>query len=102
MTTKTKFSKSDTRLRNLVKRRGLTTNAIKNYDTVFREIYELCDVTPTDIVRIGKREQRPFLDDKTGEYDILELEDRSVTTFQFQYYDYLEGRNLSNRTKNLN
>lgn len=101
MTTKTKFSKSDTRLRNLVKRRGLTTNAIKNYDTVFREIYELCDVTPTDIVRIGKREQRPFLDDKTGEYDILELEDRSVTTFQFQYYDYLEGRNLSNRTKKL-
>ena len=101
MTTKTKFSKDDSRLRNLVKRRGLTPNAIKNYDTVFREIYELCEVTPTDIVRIGKREQRPFLDKETGEYDILELEDRSVTTFQFQYYDYLEGRDLSNRTIKL-
>lgn len=101
MTTKTKFSKSDTRLRNLVKRRSLTPNAIKNYDTVFREIYELCEVTPSDIVRIGKREQRPYLDKETGEYDILELEDRSVTSYQFQYYDYLESRNLSNRTMKL-
>ena len=101
MTTKTKFSKSDTRLRNLVKRRSLTPNAIKNYDTVFREIYELCEVTPSDIVRIGKREQRPYLDKDTEEYDILELEDRTVTKVQFQYYDYLEGRNLSNRTIKL-
>ena len=101
MTTKAKFSKSDSRLRNLVKRRKLTSNAIKNYDTVFREIYELCGVTPADIVRIGKREQKPYLDKETGEYDILELEDRSVTTFQFQYYDYLEGRNLSDKTMRL-
>ena len=101
MTTKTKFSKSDTRLRNLVKRRGLTQNAIKNYDTVFREIYELCEVTPTDIVRIGKREQNLYRDNETGDYDILELEDRTVTAIQFQYYDYLEGRNLSNRTIKL-
>ena len=101
MTTKAKFSKSDSRLRNLVKRRHLTPNAIKNYDTVFREIYELCEVTPADIVRIGKREQKPYLDKETGEYDILELEDRSVTTFQFQYYDYLEGRNLSDKTMRL-
>lgn len=101
MTTKAKFSKSDVRLRNLVKRRHLTPNAIKNYDTVFREIYELCEVTPADIVRIGKREQKPYLDKETGEYDILELEDRSVTTFQFQYYDYLEGRNLSDKTMRL-
>lgn len=101
MTTKTKFSKSDTRLRNLVKRRGLTPNAIKNYDTVFREIYELCEFTPTDIVRIGKREQNLYRDNETGEYDILELEDRTVTSVQFQYYDYLESRNLSNRTIKL-
>ena len=67
----------------LVKRRNLTDGAIKNYNTVFREIYELFGVAPTDIVRIGKREQQPFLDKETGEYDLLELEDRSVTKYQF-------------------
>lgn len=101
MTTRTKFSKSDTRLRNLVKRRKLTPNAIKNYDTVFREIYELCEVTPADIVRIAKREQKPYLDKETEEYDILELEDRRVTAIQFQYHDYLEGRNLAPKTIRL-
>ena len=101
MTTKTKFSKDDSRLQMLVKRRNLTDGAIKNYNTVFREIYELFGVTPTDIVRIGKREQQPFLDKETGEYDLLELEDRSVTKYQFQYYDYLVDRGLSNRTIRL-
>ena len=85
----------------LVKRRNLTDGAIKNYNTVFREIYELFGVAPTDIVRIGKREQQPFLDKETGEYDLLELEDRSVTKYQFQYYDYLVDRELSNRTIRL-
>lgn len=101
MTTKTKFSKDDSRLQMLVKRRNLTDGAIKNYNTVFREIYELFGVAPTDIVRIGKREQQPFLDKETGEYDLLELEDRSVTKYQFQYYDYLVDRGLSNRTIRL-
>ena len=38
----------------LIERRNLSDNAIKNYDTVFKEIYVLFDVTPSDIVRMGK------------------------------------------------
>ena len=45
----------------MVKRRKLTKNAIKNYNTVFNDINELFDVTPSDIVKIGKREQKPYL-----------------------------------------
>lgn len=56
MTTKNKFSETDSRLSVLIERRELTKGAIKNYNTVFREIYELFNLTPTDIVRIGKRE----------------------------------------------
>ncbi|WP_305514630.1 MULTISPECIES: hypothetical protein [unclassified Methanobrevibacter] len=66
MTTKTKFSEEDIRLNRMVKRRGLTKNAIKNYDTVFNEIFNLFEVNPSDIVRIGKREQKPFLVRKLG------------------------------------
>ena len=56
MSTKTKFSETDAKLSMMVKRRTLTKNAIKNYNTVFNEIYKLFGVTPSDIVRIGKRE----------------------------------------------
>lgn len=66
MTTKTKFSEEDIRLNRMVKRRGLTKNAIKNYGTVFNEIFNLFEVNPSDIVRIGKREQKPFLVRKLG------------------------------------
>lgn len=101
MTTKTKFSETDSRLSVLIERRELTKGAIKNYNTVFREIYELFNLTPTDIVRIGKREQKPFLDNETKQYDLLELEDRTVTKIQFQYYNHLKSKNLTERTLKL-
>ena len=99
--TKTKFAKDDIRLKMMVERRNLSDDAIKNYNTVFKEVYELFDVTPSDIVRIGKREQKPYMDKDTGGYELLELEDRSVTKYQFQYYDYLKNKNLSDRTIKL-
>ena len=76
----------------MVKRRTLTKNAIKNYNTVFNEIYKLFGVTPSDIVRIGKREQKPYVDKETGAYDLLDLEDRTVTIYQFKYHDYLKSK----------
>ncbi|WP_295594916.1 tyrosine-type recombinase/integrase [uncultured Methanobrevibacter sp.] len=107
MTTKTKtipknnFSKNDVRLNKLVTRRNLSKSAIKNYNTVFDEIYYLFHVSPSDIVRIAKREQKPFKDNETGEYDIIELEDRTITDYQFRYYNYLKEKNLSNKTIKL-
>ena len=101
MPTKTKFSETDAKLSMMVKRRTLTKNAIKNYNTVFNEIYKLFGVTPSDIVRIGKREQKPYVDKETGAYDILDLEDRTVTIYQFKYYDYLKSKGLANRTIKL-
>ena len=85
----------------MVKRRKLTKNAIKNYNTVFNEINELFDVTPSDIVKIGKREQKPYLDKETGAHDILDLEDRTVTIYQFKYHDYLKSKGLADTTIKL-
>ena len=59
MSTKTNFSDTDAKLSMMLERRNLTKGAIKNYNTVFREIHELFEVTPSEIVRIGKREQKP-------------------------------------------
>ena len=99
--TKTKFSETDAKLSMMVKRRTLTKNAIKNYNTVFNEIYKLFGVTPSDIVRIGKREQKPYVDKETGAYDLLDLEDRTVTIYQFKYHDYLKSKWLADTTIKL-
>lgn len=101
MTTPTKFSKSDEKLKMLVKRRNISPNAIKNYDTVFKEVNQLFDVTPSDIVRIGKREQKPFLNEDTNQIDVIDMEDRTITKYQFEYYEYLKTKSLSESTLKL-
>ncbi len=101
MTTKTKFSETDEKLKLMIKRRSLSKGAIKNYNTVFNELYSLFEVTPSDIVRIGKTDQKPIFDNETGIYDMLDLEDRAITKYQFEYYEYLENKGLSNKTIKL-
>lgn len=98
--TKTKFSDTDARLQMMIVRRKLSKSAIKNYNNVFDELYEYFKVTPTDIVAIGKKEQRPFKDEN-DEIQYIELEDRSVTRFQFEYFKKMEEKKLAPTTIKL-
>ncbi len=100
MTTKTKFSESDPKLSMMIERRGLSKGAIKNYNTVFREIYELFGVSPSELIKKAKREQKPFKN-PDGTIEVIELEDRTVTEYQFKYYNFLKDKNLSNKTIKL-
>ena len=95
-----KFTEKDPKLKVMVKRRGLGKGAKKNYDTVFNEIYELFGVTPSEIVKIGKKEQKPYKTED-GLIDILDLEDRKVTEYQTEYKDYLDKQGNSEPTKKL-
>lgn len=101
MSKKGKFSETDEKLKQLIIRRNVSKSSIKNYNKVFDELYQLFGVTPSDIVRIGKREQKPYLVEETGQYDVLDLEDREITRFQLGYYQDLKDKNFSNRTINL-
>lgn len=95
-----KFSEEDPKLSLMIKRRGLSNFAIKNYNTVFNEIYELFNLTPSELITIAKYEEKPFMTDG-GAWDIKELDDRSVTKIQFEYKSFLDNKNLSNRTIKL-
>ncbi|WP_405305581.1 tyrosine-type recombinase/integrase [Methanobrevibacter sp.] len=95
-----KFTETDPKLMLMVKRRSLTKNAKKNYDTIFNEIYNLLKVTPSEIVEIGKKEQKPFINDE-GLVDILDLEDRKVTEYQIKYKDHLDKKGNAESTKKL-
>lgn len=98
MSTNIKMSENDEKLKLMLKRRNLSKGAMKNYNTVFKELYNLFGVTPSDIVRIGKTDQKPTLNKETGIFDVLDLEDRAVTKYQFGYHEYLENKGLSNQT----
>ena len=95
-----KFSEKDPKLSLMIKRRGLSKFAIKNYNTVFNEIYELFNLTPSELVALAKYEEKPFKTDD-GAWDIKDLDDRTITKIQFEYSSFLNNKNLSNRTIKL-
>lgn len=92
-----KFSQEDPKLSLMMDRRGLSNFAIKNYNTVFNEIYELFNLTPSELVTLAKHEEKPFKTDD-GAWDIKDLDDRTITKIQFEYKSFLDNKNLSNRT----
>ena len=101
MTTKTKYTEEDPKLNLMMNRRNLSKGRRKTYDIVFNEIYALFEKTPSEIVTLGKREQKPFLNEENGTWDIIELEDRTVTEYQFKYYAHLKESNWATKTIKL-
>lgn len=93
-----KFSQADIKLMQLVQRRNLSKERIKQYDTVFKELFFLLDKTPNQLLEIAKEEQQPFLD-KNGFPRILSIDDRKVNEWQFIYHNYLTKKSNSEKTK---
>ena len=96
-----KFSQTDKKLIKVIRDKDLSSSRIREYDITFKEIYEITGYTPTEIVEIGKKEQKPF--NNNGIFDIIDIDDREVTKIQDQFYEYLKnkkinGRYLKNRT----
>lgn len=96
-----KFSQSDSKMKKVIKKKDLSESRIRDYDIAFREIHDLTGYTPSDLVEIGKKEQKPFNSD--GIIEVMEMEDRTVDKVQDKYYDYLKekkinGRHLMDRT----
>ncbi|BBL61764.1 hypothetical protein MARBORIA2_18670 [Methanobrevibacter arboriphilus] len=79
-----KFTETDTKLIQLIKRRNLSFQREKEYNIVFKEIYQLFDKTPTQLIKEARAEQQPFIDDK-GNPRILELDERKVNNYQFYF-----------------
>ena len=101
MTTKTKYTEEDPKLNLMMNRRNLSKGRRKTYDIVFNEIYALFEKTPSEIVTLGKREEKTFLNEESGTLDIIELEDRAVTEYQFKYYAHLKESNCGTKTIKL-
>ena len=93
-----KFSETDPKLINLLQRRKLSKGRIKQYNTTFTELHEITEKTPSQILKIAKDEQQPFTD-KHGNPRILEMDDRTIYSYQYVYDRYLSKKGNGERTK---
>ena len=90
-----KFSETDIKLKKVIKKKKLSKSRIREYDIAFKEIYDLTGYTPSKLLEIAKKEQKPFLNN--GIVEVIEMEDRVVDKIQDQYYDYLRERKIKGR-----
>lgn len=90
-----KFSGTDIKLKKVIKKKQLSESRIREYDIAFKEIYDLTGYTPSKLVEIAKKEQKPFLNN--GIVEVMEMEDRTVDKIQDQYYDYLKERRVNGK-----
>lgn len=86
----------DLKLKQLYARRGVKKGRIQTYSRVFNRIHKLTGLTPSEIVNVGRDEQRPKIVDNRLEYK--ELEDRTITQIQYDLYYHLQECDLKPAT----
>ena len=86
----------DEKLQRMYLRKNLTPRRIEAYSRVFRKLYNLTNLTPSDIIRIAKDEQKPRIVD--GEIVFKDLEDRTIADIQYRFYESMRKDGLKNET----
>lgn len=87
---------NDRKLNQMYLRKNLSENRKKIYNRVFTKLFELTGLTPSEILSIAKEEQRPKIIDHQIEFK--EIEDRTITDIQYDFYNKLRGDGLKNET----
>ena len=91
------FSECDVNLNKIIlKKDNPSKSFIKNYNSVFNDIYELFDYTPSQLLNIAKKEENP----DSNQY-ICEIKHRKVSEVQVKYYEFLSDNDYSENTKKL-
>jgi site-specific recombinase XerC len=86
----------DKKLKQMYIRKNLTDARIKIYERVFRKIYQLTGLTPSQILEIAKDEQKPKI--VNNQIEFKELEDRTITEIQYDFYEKLVEDGLKNES----
>lgn len=90
-----KFSQTDQKLKKVIRKKNLSESRIREYDITFKEIYDITGYAPSEIIDIAKKEQKPF---NNGDIiEVIDIDDRTVTKIQDQYYDYLRDKKIKGR-----
>ena len=82
------FCETDKLLHQRVK--DLSESSKKEYNYVFDDIYQLTGRTPTELVKIGLKEQDPYAINEQGEKTYEYLPFRTITSIHEEYEEYLQ------------
>lgn len=86
----------DPKIQKLITRRGLSKSRIKIFNAVFKQLYEITELTPSEMIEEAREEQKPYI--KNNEIVFNNIEDRKITSYFYQFYNYLENLNRSKKT----
>jgi len=86
----------DPKIQSLILRRDLSKSRIKTFRAVFKGVYELIGLTPTELIEEAKEEQIPYIKDDKIIFNAIE--NRKISTYFFKYYHYLRDLRRANKT----
>ena len=96
MCLKDNIIKKDKKLQQMYIRKNLSSSRKTIYNRVFRKIYKMTGLTPTELLEIAKQEQQPKI--VNNEIVFKDIEDRTITDIQYQYYQTMTDENLKMET----
>lgn len=72
-----------------------------SYQKMAKDVYSLSGLTPSELVEIARKEQNLILKEDDGTYHNLDMEDRTITRVQKQYYEFLKNKGLMPTTQKM-
>lgn len=88
---------TDKKLENMLARKNVSKSTRNNYDVAFKYAEEIIGHTPTEMLKIARREEKPYLNDD-GQPDFIPLDERSLSLWETQLYQYLLQKGLQAST----
>jgi len=86
----------DIKMQNLIIRKNLSKDRIRSYKIIITEYCELTGLTPSELINEAKKEETPYIQD--NKIVFTEINERKITKYLFDYYNYIKNKNLSNNT----
>ena len=76
---------------------GLSKSRRDDYNIVFNEIYDEFGYTPTSLFEKAIEDEAQYLNPETNRIEKINLNERTVTTLQLDYYSYLKNQTWKGR-----
>lgn len=89
---------NDFKLKQLFVRKDLSSSRISQYIIVLKAMYELTGLNPSELIDEAKNEEKYFI--SNNQISSIDISDRKITKYFFDYYNYLSSNNLKNSSIN--
>ncbi|BBL62635.1 tyrosine-type recombinase/integrase [Methanobrevibacter arboriphilus] len=86
----------DPKIKQIVIRKNLSKSRLNIYKIVLTDICTITGLTPTELLKEAKEEEQPFI--KDNKIIFPDIEDRKVTQYIYQYYEFLKNKKLTINT----